>query len=135
MLTTRAATVLANAPLVFIDPDVPEPVLALIGKDLPPVSGPTPAGPAPGSADGAAGPVEGDHSQAMPAVMPGGPDLRPALGDPAEVAKTLIAEARSGVDRGLVKFEELAQCLGVAVAAGGTGELLDPCLLYTSRCV
>ena len=98
LLTTRAATVLANAPLVFIDPDVPEPVLALIGKDLPPVSGPTPAGPAPGSADGAAGPVEGDHSQAMPAVMPGGPDLRPALGDPAEVAKTLIAEARSGVD-------------------------------------
>ena len=58
LLTTRAATVLANAPLVFIDPDVPEPVLALIGKDLPPVSGPTPAGPAPGSADGAAGPVE-----------------------------------------------------------------------------
>jgi len=33
LLTTRAATVLANAPLVFIDPDVPEPVLALIGKD------------------------------------------------------------------------------------------------------
>ena len=38
LLTTRAATVLANAPLVFIDPDVPEPVLALIGKDLPPVT-------------------------------------------------------------------------------------------------
>jgi uroporphyrinogen III methyltransferase / synthase len=30
LLTTRAAAVLANAPLVFIDPDVPEPVLALI---------------------------------------------------------------------------------------------------------
>ena len=45
LLTTRAATVLANAPLVFIDPDVPEPVLALIGKDLPPVSGPAPAEP------------------------------------------------------------------------------------------
>ena len=43
LLTTRAATVLANAPLVFIDPDVPEPVLALIGKDLPPVSGPASA--------------------------------------------------------------------------------------------
>ena len=28
LLTTRAAAVLANAPLVFIDPDVPEPVLA-----------------------------------------------------------------------------------------------------------
>ena len=40
LLTTRAASVLANAPLVFIDPDVPEPVLALIGKDLPPVFGP-----------------------------------------------------------------------------------------------
>ena len=39
LLTTRAATVLANAALVFTDPDVPEPVLALIGKDLPPVSG------------------------------------------------------------------------------------------------
>ncbi len=34
LLTTRAATVLANAALVFTDPDVPEPVLALIGKDL-----------------------------------------------------------------------------------------------------
>ncbi len=38
LLTARAATVLANAALVFTDPDVPEPVLALIGKDLPPVS-------------------------------------------------------------------------------------------------
>ena len=46
LLTTRAATVLANAALVFTDPDVPEPVLALIGKDLPPVSGPAPASPA-----------------------------------------------------------------------------------------
>ncbi|BCI91404.1 hypothetical protein NIIDMKKI_66100 [Mycobacterium kansasii] len=43
LLTTRAAAVLANAALVFTDPDVPEPVLALIGKDLPPVSGPAPA--------------------------------------------------------------------------------------------
>ena len=30
--------------------------------------------------------------------MPGGPDIRPALGDPAEVAKTLAAEARTGDD-------------------------------------
>ena len=29
---------------------------------------------------------------------PGGPDIRPALGDPAEVAKTLATEARTGVD-------------------------------------
>ena len=52
LLTTRAAAVLANAPLVFIDPDVPEPVLALIGKDLPPVSGPAPAEPAAPSDNG-----------------------------------------------------------------------------------
>ncbi len=33
-----------------------------------------------------------------PPVVPGGPDIRPALGDPAEVAKTLATEARTGVD-------------------------------------
>jgi uroporphyrinogen III methyltransferase / synthase len=93
LLTTRAATVLANAALVFTDPDVPEPVLALIGKDLPPVSGPVPAGPATGNADAAGGPEED-----APTLVPGGPDIRPALGDPTEVAKTLTAEARSGVD-------------------------------------
>ncbi|EUA69050.1 uroporphyrinogen-III synthase domain protein [Mycobacterium xenopi 4042] len=43
-MTTRAASVLANAALVFTDPDVPESVQALIGTDLPPVSGPAPAG-------------------------------------------------------------------------------------------
>ena len=30
--------------------------------------------------------------------IPGGPDVRPALGDPAEVAKTLATEARTGLD-------------------------------------
>src|ERR1700745_938223 len=53
LLTTRAAAVRANAALVFPDPDVPEPVLALIGRDLPPVSGPAPAGPQ--DADGQGG--------------------------------------------------------------------------------
>ena len=95
LLTTRAATVLANAALVFTDPDVPEPVLALIGKDLPPVSGPAPAGPV---AVNAAGTTDGDPGQPTPAVISGGADIRPALGEPAEVAKTLTAEARSGVD-------------------------------------
>ena len=33
-----------------------------------------------------------------PHAVPGGPDIRPALGDPAEVAKTLATEARTGVD-------------------------------------
>ncbi|OMC42384.1 bifunctional uroporphyrinogen-III C-methyltransferase/uroporphyrinogen-III synthase [Mycobacterium sp. IS-2888] len=95
LLTTRAATVLANAALVFTDPDVPEAVLALIGQDLPPVSGPAPADPAPGKADEASG---ADPGQGAPTVLPGGPDIRPALGEPAEVAKMLTAEARSGVD-------------------------------------
>ncbi|WAJ45977.1 uroporphyrinogen-III synthase [Mycobacterium sp. Aquia_216] len=95
LLTTRAATVLTNAALVFTDPDVPEPVLALIGKDLPPVSGPAPAEPPPGTADGSA---DGDPPPAAPTVLSGGADIRPALGEPAEVAKTLTAEARTGVD-------------------------------------
>jgi uroporphyrinogen III methyltransferase / synthase len=94
LLTTRAAAVLANAALVFTDPDVPEAVLALIGRDLPPVSGPAPAGPAANPA----GATDGDPAQPAPAVMSGGADIRPALGEPAEVAKTLTAEARSGVD-------------------------------------
>jgi uroporphyrinogen III methyltransferase / synthase len=95
LLTTRAAAVLANAALVFTDPDVPEPVLALIGKDLPPVSGPAPAGPV---AMNAAGTTDGDPGQPAPAVISGGADIRPALGEPAEVAKTLTTEARSGAD-------------------------------------
>src|SRR5580698_8784086 len=97
LLTMRAASVLANAPLVFIDPDVPEPVLALIGKDLPPVSGPAPAEPAAASDNGAAeGTGTGTDEQS--AVVSVGPDIRPALGDPAEVAKTLVTEARTGAD-------------------------------------
>ncbi|WP_156689684.1 uroporphyrinogen-III synthase [Mycobacterium sp. Marseille-P9652] len=90
LLTTRAAAVLANAALVFTDPDVPEPVLALIGKDLPPVSGPAPADAAAPNADGA--------TESQAAVITGGPDIRPALGEPAELAKTLVAEARAGAD-------------------------------------
>jgi uroporphyrinogen III methyltransferase / synthase len=95
LLTTKAAAVLTNAALVFTDPDVPEPVLALVGKDLPPVSGPAPAEPKPANADGA---TDSDQGQTGPAVITGGPDIRPALGEPAEVAKTLVAEARTGVD-------------------------------------
>ncbi|HUH71651.1 MAG TPA: uroporphyrinogen-III synthase [Mycobacterium sp.] len=95
LLTTRAATVLANAALVFTDACVPEPVLALIGKDLPPVSGPAPASPGATNAEGA---TDSDHGQGSPAVISGGSDIRPALGEPAEVAKTLTAEARTGAD-------------------------------------
>jgi uroporphyrinogen III methyltransferase/synthase len=89
LLTTRARAVLANAALVFTDPDVPEAVLALAGCELPPPSGPEPAEPAKADAEDA---------QTEAPVIAGGPDIRPALGDPAEVAKTLAAEARTGVD-------------------------------------
>ena len=93
LLTTRAAAVLANAALVLTDPDVPEQVLALIGIGLPPVSGPAQADtPRRADADGAVG------DEIAPPVVTGGPDIRPALGDPAEVAKMVTAEARSGVD-------------------------------------
>ena len=98
LLTTRAASVLANAPLVFIDPDVPEPVLALIGKDLPPVSGPAPAEPAAPSEAEATGGTAGTGTDEQAAVVTVGPDIRPALGDPVEVAKTLVTEARTGAD-------------------------------------
>jgi uroporphyrinogen III methyltransferase / synthase len=87
LLTTRARTVLANAALVFTDPDVPEAVLALVGSELPPPSGPAKAATATDAPEGDAAPA-----------IPGGPDIRPALGDPAEVAKTLATEARTGVD-------------------------------------
>ena len=40
LLTMRARAVLANAALIFTDPDVPEAVLALAGSELPPPSGP-----------------------------------------------------------------------------------------------
>ena len=86
LLTTRARTVLANAACVFTDPDVPQGVLDLVGTDLPPAAGPAPA-PNDAPAD----------SAEAPAVC-SGPDIRPALGEPAEVAKTLVGEARTGVD-------------------------------------
>jgi uroporphyrinogen III methyltransferase/synthase len=93
LLTTRAAAVLANAALVFTDPDVPEQLLALIGTDLPPVSGPARADtPRQADADGAVG------NEIAPPVVTSGPDIRPALGDPAEVAKMVTAEARCGAD-------------------------------------
>ncbi|WP_026356980.1 bifunctional uroporphyrinogen-III C-methyltransferase/uroporphyrinogen-III synthase [Mycobacterium sp. 141] len=94
LLTARAQAVLAHAELVFTDPDVPEAVLAMVGAELPPASGPAPAEPEK-SADGADG---AESTDGAAAVIPGGPEIRPALGDPAEVAKTLAAEARHGFD-------------------------------------
>lgn len=106
LLTTRARTALTNAALVFTDPDVPVAVLALVGTDLPPIIGPVPAAKtgAAGVTDGAreAGEArdvsDGKGAETGASTGPGGPDIRPALGEPVEVARTLIAEARSGAD-------------------------------------
>ncbi|MGE2732708.1 uroporphyrinogen-III synthase [Mycolicibacterium vaccae] len=98
LLTTRARAVLANAALVFTDPDVPESVLALVGTELPPPSGPLPEAAAEAAKKDGDGGKNADAPANAAAVIPGGPDVRPALGDPAEVAKTLAAEARTGVD-------------------------------------
>ncbi len=70
LLTVRAREVLVGAELAFTDPDVDKGVVAMIGSAW--------------EHDG-----EGDDT---------GPDVRPALGDPAEVAKTLVTEARNGHD-------------------------------------
>ncbi|MDT5390429.1 MAG: uroporphyrinogen methyltransferase / synthase [Mycobacterium sp.] len=89
LLTTRARTVLAHATLVFTDPDVPEAVLALVGSELPPPSGPAePAKPSDDASD----------ADALTPSLPSGVDVRPALGDPAEVAKLLANEAKAGAD-------------------------------------
>ncbi|OBA99392.1 bifunctional uroporphyrinogen-III C-methyltransferase/uroporphyrinogen-III synthase, partial [Mycobacteriaceae bacterium 1482268.1] len=98
LLTTRARAVLANAALIFTDPDVPEAVLTLCGSELPPPSGPAPAEPATDNDAQAHSDGEGEKAPATTSAIPGGPDIRPALGDPAEVAKTLATESRTGVD-------------------------------------
>src|SRR6516225_9791316 len=85
LLTGRAREVLVHAELVFTDPDVPAEVLAMVGSSLP--DPPKLSSPDPGITDDTVRP-ERSHA----------PDVRPALGDPAEVAKTLAAEARGGAD-------------------------------------
>jgi uroporphyrinogen III methyltransferase/synthase len=88
LLTTRARTVLSNATCVFTDPDVPQAVLNVVGTALPPAVGP---------AQAPSAVIEG-ADQTVPPVVSVGPDIRPALGEPAEVAKILVAEAKAGVD-------------------------------------
>jgi uroporphyrinogen III methyltransferase/synthase len=85
LLTGRARDVLACAELVFTDPDVPAEVLALVGSRLPEPA--NVSSPDPGITDDTVQPE-----------LPHIPDVRPALGDPAEVAKTLATEARGGTD-------------------------------------
>ena len=92
LLTTRARAVLSHAALVFTDADVPEAVLAIAGSELPPPSGPTE--PAKPTADGG----DTTDEKAPAPQLPAGAEIRPALGEPAEVARLLVNEAKTGVD-------------------------------------
>ena len=85
LLTGRARDVLVGAQVVFTDPDVPAEVLALVGSSVP--EPPKLSSPDPGITDDTVSPPLSLVS-----------DVRPALGDPAEVAKTLAAEARAGAE-------------------------------------
>ncbi|UCZ89273.1 uroporphyrinogen-III synthase [Gordonia sp. WA4-43] len=111
LLTVRARTVITNATTAYIDPDVPAPVVSLIGsahRDEPAADTRRSTKKAEKPADDAASmpAAPADDSQAAGdeagATDDGQTDeesvVRPALGDPAEVAKTLVAAARNGDD-------------------------------------
>ncbi len=119
LLTVRARTVIAHATTAYIDPDVPAAVVSLIGSAYRAEPTPDnrrstkkPAGaddaPADGVAkdgaakDGAAKDDAANKDAAAngPEATAGEPDspVHPALGDPAEVAKTLVAAAKAGED-------------------------------------
>ncbi len=70
LLTVRAHDVLTGATIAFTDPDVDKGVVALVGTD------------------------HGTDPETGEPVA----EVRPALGEPAEVAKTLVAEAKAGHD-------------------------------------
>jgi uroporphyrinogen III methyltransferase/synthase len=74
LLTLQARDVLVKATLAFTDPDVDRGVVAMIGTA-----------------------IERDPEESATAEPPE-PDVRPALGDPTEVAKTLVSEAKAGHD-------------------------------------
>lgn len=83
LLTVRAQQVLVNATSAYVDPDVPSGVIAVIGgahaADEP---APTRAGRK----------AAAENAAEVPDVV------RPALGDPTQVAKALVAEAKTGVN-------------------------------------
>ncbi|HEY9313048.1 bifunctional uroporphyrinogen-III C-methyltransferase/uroporphyrinogen-III synthase [Williamsia sp.] len=110
LLTVRARTAIENAVTVFIDPDVPSAVVEQIGAG----SGDPSSSKSGSSRSGVVKPSKQDTSAAgegadqqgaqQPDSDPADDDnnqvnnVRPALGDPNEVAKTLVATAREGHD-------------------------------------
>ena len=95
LLTVRARSVLTNATIAYIDPDVPPGVVDLIGSAHRPEVAPTPRRTKAAEVER----VQDDDGDV--AVEEGAEDpvsVHPALGDPADVAKTLVASAKAGVD-------------------------------------
>ncbi len=88
LLTVKAQNVLVNATSAFVDPDVPAGVVALIG------SAHAQAEPVPTRAGRKAAEAAAAEAAAQETVDV----VRPALGEPAQVAKTLVAEAKTGVN-------------------------------------
>ncbi|MFW0785996.1 bifunctional uroporphyrinogen-III C-methyltransferase/uroporphyrinogen-III synthase [Gordonia sp. CPCC 206044] len=100
LLTVRARNVIEGAEMAYIDPDVPAGVVAMIGA-----AGREAAEKAarnkkssPAAKDTAA-----QDADTTPADKPAEEEsetsvVHPALGDPAEVAKTLVAAAKNGTD-------------------------------------
>ena len=100
LLTVRARSVLAGAKLVFTDPDVPADVLALVGVDVAAGCVRQPESRRVETRASAAERLKqppADENGAEP-DEPGEPRVRPALGDPTEVAKLMVGEARGGAD-------------------------------------
>ncbi|GAB2641832.1 bifunctional uroporphyrinogen-III C-methyltransferase/uroporphyrinogen-III synthase [Gordonia jinhuaensis] len=83
LLTIRARSIIETATSVFVDPDVPAGVLELVG-----VGQDGPKQPEPTSKRTPEEPEEQEQSSV----------IQPALGDPGEVAKALIAAAKAGED-------------------------------------
>ncbi|AZZ79721.1 bifunctional uroporphyrinogen-III C-methyltransferase/uroporphyrinogen-III synthase [Gordonia alkanivorans] len=108
LLTVRARTVIINATTAYIDPDVPAAVVSLIGSAHREEPAPntrrstkkadkTAEDKADGS-DAADTAAAADASAAEADKADEESVVRPALGDPTEVAKTLVAAARNGDD-------------------------------------
>ncbi|WP_018178546.1 uroporphyrinogen-III synthase [Jongsikchunia kroppenstedtii] len=95
LLTLRAVAALEAATVVFVDPDVPPAVVALVTgeSDEPKATSKAAAAKSAAEQDEAAGTeVEAEETVEEPSRV------RPALGDPVEVAKTLVAAAKAGDD-------------------------------------
>lgn len=106
LLTVRARTVIASATTAFIDPDVPAAVVAMIGsahRDEPTESTRKSTKNDAKKADQATDDAASSDAQDADVENAEADEehdqvVHPALGDPAEVARTLVAAAKEGDD-------------------------------------